>query len=167
MGVFSFLNRHKASEASPEAQMMRAALSSLEVAMLPAQTRIDQEIPRWDLSDSTLLLLLGYLAGYVDAAYQSSQPKVYDVNFVEGHFIDQAEKFLSGIPGADNGIRFAREAASLGSSTIAGLQSERLFMDGMQLGGNDFVKLIHERRTPVSLWAILGIRNPSRRPPGI
>jgi hypothetical protein len=101
---------------------------------------VRERIPRWNLEDQSLLALLGYILGYLDAAYQNDRPKRYDEKLIETWFHASIERFLKDLPGVDDFLK-----GGVGGSFIAALQCEPSFMKGQLAGGQAFAEDVRKR----------------------
>lgn len=134
---------------------LSAAAETLDIAMTLASPLVLEKIQAWDLDNSSLRLVLGYIAGFMDAAYQSSHPSNYDERLVERMYLDAIERNLSAIQGAASYVQLSRSTWKYGGSDIGGLQGMPRFTEGMRAGGTDYINFVNEKRQPLSLYRFL------------
>jgi hypothetical protein len=104
---------------------------------------ISERIKEWDLANQSLLALLGYMLGFLDAAYQQSQPARYNQRLVEAAFYAAIERNLKGIPGMQGHLTLGKLDPG---SFIAALQAEPSFMRGQIVGGDEFIENVKAHR---------------------
>lgn len=130
-------------------RVLRACLQSLDIAIEVALPQMQEEIPCWDLENPKLLVSLGYIFGYIDAAYQSALNESYDKKFVESVFCSAIERYMGKLPGVEAYVKL--RWTSPDGSLISLLQLYSEFMSGALKGGGDFVRFANEARLPLSL----------------
>lgn len=114
---------------------------------------VEEKVKDWDLENPNLMLTLGYLSGYIDAAYQMTQPLKYNEKLVESTFDRRIAKYVSRVSGVDSYLKFSALAGD--GSSIGGMQGDPQFMTGTMAGGSDFVNFRNEKRLPLSLAKLL------------
>lgn len=159
MGLFDFFGQRSKKGVATEcsaASVLKAAESSLDTAITFASPYIREKVSRWNLENDDLLLILGYIAGYIDAAYQSIMRSAkYDEMSVEEMYLDAIERNLGDIDGVTAYLKLVRSTKELGVSDIGGLQGMPFFDMGMAVGGTDFVNAAHEKKMAFSLAKLL------------
>lgn len=116
------------------------AFEILDMVMAAVSDQIDEKVKTWNLENPHLLYTLGYLAGFLDAAYQRLAGRhEYDEHFIEELFLEAVERYLLNIEGAGEYLQMARSVLPHGGSTIGGMQSYPDFMKAMTDGGNCYV----------------------------
>jgi len=148
MGLFDFLARKHRGRT----MILVAAMSTLDHAMDMASPFVHERVKRWDLEDPTLLITLGYLSGYIDAAYQLTKPFKYDEKLVDSLFVTQVAKHLTWVPGVEVYLAIFKTGHESG---IGAMQCDPKFMEGAMAGGNDFVNFANDKRMPISLVRLL------------
>jgi hypothetical protein len=154
MGILSFLGLGEKRVAAA-AEYYATALGVLGEAFAPATPILKEEIPEWNLSSVPLLQALGYICGFLDAAYQNTNPSRYDESFVEELFLRAVERNLGWVPKIDV---FLTVTKTIRTGHISGLLSEPGFRPGMLVGGDDFVKFMNDPDAnvfPIGLRALL------------
>jgi len=149
MGLFDFINSFRTSTQLDD--FLTLAEGPLNITFSLAVPHIREKIKVWDLDNPYLLVSLGYIAGYLDAAYQSTKPSKYDYKFIDSVYYDIVEKNLRGIQGVDKFVEMGRVTLKSGDSSIAAMQGLPPFMTGMTAGGNDFVSFLRTSRPPLTL----------------
>jgi hypothetical protein len=124
----------------------------LDTIMPIAEPDLRGKLNAWDLSDPYLVVTLGYIRGFIDAAYQSSMPKTYDEKYVDPFFIASVEKHLNWVRGIEHYLRICKTTRTAG---VSGLLGEIRFVDAMIIGGNDFVNFLN--RTPFWFPRLIGL----------
>ena len=147
MGFLDFLKSNRKSEE------LTVFLLGLDFAMLGASPFVEERVKRWNLEDRGLMLTLGYLLGYIDAAYQTTKPARYNEKLVEKLFHEQIAKYLSGVPGVDGYFRLY--AIDHRGISIGWMQENPHFMAGARAGAGDFFSFFNDRRQPLSLVRLL------------
>lgn len=119
---------------------------AFDATLIVASPLITEKVNKWDLENPVLSQVLGYIAGFLDSAYQLLQPKKYDESLIDNVFVDAVERNFKSIPGVATFVRFSRLGVNNGGSVIGGLQDHPAFMKGRMVGGNDFVDFFNNRR---------------------
>lgn len=152
MGMFSFLVR----KPKPSVAGMRAPIALLGNILQVASSQLANKVPIWDLNNPYLLKTLGYIFGYIDAAYQMTGPLSYDEKFIEELFDSEIANYLNGISGSETFIELRTLSRQYRGSFIAGMQSNPVFCSGMMLGSSELIGLLENKeKTPVSLFLFL------------
>lgn len=155
MRLFDFFTRRSSTRSEIDeanAALLAAAEESLDATLTLAKLQLREKVKMWDLENPSLLLTLGYIAGFIDSAYQSTRPTKYDERRVEQMYIDAIKRNLGEIEGA---ALYIKNTMQPYGSKIGGLQGFPLFVKGTMAGGNDFVNLVNQKRTPLSLVRLL------------
>ena len=129
--------------------VLQAASKAVGLAFRLADPWMEQRIPRWSLDNDYLVFALGYLAGFLDCAYQSTAPKRYDERAVDRAYKAAMEHHFANIPGIELVIKVNKLAGS--GSSIAGMQHIPAFMRGQVAGGTDYMNFWNDKRMPLSL----------------
>ncbi len=151
MGLLSFLGLQEKA-VDPDPKYFARVFDALGLALAPATPILREKIPEWNLSSVPLLQALGYICGFVDAAYQALRVQ-YDEPFVEELFLLAVERHLGWVPKIDVFLKLTKLVKT---GHISGLLSEPGFRPGMLAGGDDFVKCSKDRRRlPLGLCTLL------------
>jgi hypothetical protein len=148
-------NKGNVKDESSNTVTFAALLSPLELAMPLAAPYLKKKVTSWDLDNPNLMLVLGYLFGFIDAAYQTTKPSPYDESMVEQIFDKRIAKHLSGIQGADRYLALVEASRGSGGSNIAGMQGNPYFMKGAMSGGNDLARSVNREGPPIGLATLL------------
>jgi len=149
MGLFDFISSFRANNQLDE--FVKLAEGPLQITFSLAAPQIHEKVKVWDLDNPYLLVSLGYIAGYLDAAYQSTKPSKYNGKFIDSVYYDIVEKNLKGIQGVEKFVEMGHITLKSGGSSIAALQGLSPFMTGMMAGGNDFVSFLRTSSPPLTL----------------
>lgn len=149
MGMFDFITSFMARDQLDK--FLELAEGPLHITFSLATSQIQDKVKVWDLDNPYLLVSLGYIAGYLDAAYQSTKPSKYNEKLINSVYYDIVEKNLKGIQGVDKFVEMGRLTLKSGGSSIAAMQGLPIFMTGMTAGGNDFISFLRTSRPPLTL----------------
>jgi hypothetical protein len=149
MRLFGFLPSRKRRETL---QTMEPLLLSLDMTIETTLPVIEDQVKQWDLANRSLMVTLGYMAGYIDSAYQATKPSRYDEQLIEQLFNDRVAKHLSRVQGIEAYMALSKIG---GGSNIAGMQGQSGFVEGMMAGGDDFVRFVNDKQAPLSLARLL------------
>jgi hypothetical protein len=138
-----FLKRRKLSRAKAHAEKISSLIAPfINATGELAYTTLQRNIQSWNLSNSTLINYLGYVAGVIDAADNTlghSSTKDWTATEIVFHQIVDAQ--LDWIDGIQAFIEVNKMGIECGGSTIGGMQRDPQFMAAMQLGGVDFLSI--------------------------
>ena len=151
MGIFDLFKRKKESQ---QEEFVKLAEGPLSISFSLAAPEIKQKIKTWDLENPHLVLCLGYIAGYLDAAYQATRPQVYNEQLLDSVYYNIVENVLSDIHGADDYVDMGRIGLKHGGSSIGAMQGQPSFMTGIMAGGNDFNSFLNTSKQPMTLVQI-------------
>jgi len=144
MGIFDFLKGNRDSQSN---KVLQTLLQPLDVAMDLASSQVEEKVKIWDLENPYLIVTLGYILGWIDAAYQTTRPKKYDEKLVESVFEEAIERYLSEVSGIEIHFELRAAGSSAGGSFIGGLQGEPMFSMGTQVGASDLGDFVSGKKT--------------------
>lgn len=124
--------------------MFDAAFQILDMVMGAASGEIKKKVKTWNLENQDLLYTLGYIAGFLDATYQTLPGRnEYNERTVEILFLKAIKRYLIEIDGADNYLEMALTTFQHGGSDIGGMQIYPIFLDAMKDGGNCYIDTLN------------------------
>ena len=144
MGLLGkFLERRKISRAKAHAKKISSLIAPfINATGELAYSTLKRNIQSWNLSNSTLINYLGYVAGVIDAADNilgHSSTKDWTATEIVFHQIVDAQ--LDWIDGSQSFIEINKIGIECGGTAIGGMQRDPQFMAAMQLGGVDFISI--------------------------
>lgn len=123
-----------------------SAFKILDMVIGFASGEIEKKVKNWNLDNPDLLYILGYIAGFLDAAYQRFPVQIeYDERYVEVLYLIAIERYLMNIDGTNEYLEMTRSVSPRGGSDIGGMQLYPEFMEAMKDGGNCYIDTINGR----------------------
>ncbi len=138
MGLFNIFKSKKQSH-SPE--LIEIFLTVLDSVMNISEAHLKERIKSWNLEDKSLIVTLGYMSGFIDAAYHLTKQPMYDKKYVDSIFIARVEKHLSWIPGIDPYLNLTN---AMGMPFLGNLYDYACFIEALSVGGNDLVRFLNK-----------------------
>src|SRR5215813_12556808 len=131
---------------------MKPAIDVLNLAVGMSRPGIQERIKSCDLTNPNLVWMLGYIAGFIDAAHQRGKSGDYSEMLVDGYYLDAVKMHLSELEGAGVYLRVVEQERRKPGSHLSLLQrGVPKFKQGMSFGGGDYVNFVNDRKMPMSL----------------